>query len=387
MRIAWVLYGSLEQRTGGTIYDAHVVDGLKRAGDDVHVLSLDDDDAPQQLPHGLGKTLPPIAKIATIARAGFALAKRIEAIDPDVVVGDELCFRELGIAFRRLGHETGARRVRRVLLVHHLTAWEVELSALRRRVVRAAERFAIEASDAVIVTSCTTKERLVREGVRERIDVVLPGADRLGGSESGSESESESGSESESQSGSGSGVRFVFLGAVVGRKRVLELVRAFGGGAHTRGRLRIVGSTARDVGYVRRVRDEIARLGLGGCVVMAGEVDEGGVRRALADADVLVMPSTLEGYGIAATEAIYAGVPVIAARAQGLEEALAPCPDATLFADDEDALAKALDRFAHDDGLRASMIEAARTAASRMPTWASCAEAFRAALLTLGARE
>ena len=294
MRIAWVLYGSLEQRTGGTIYDARVVDGLRRAGDDVHVLSLDDGDASQAqaAAHGFARTLPPLARVATMAKEGLALARRIQDIDPEIVVGDELCFRELGIAFRRLGHwAQRARRPRRVLLVHHLTAWELELSPLRRRVVRAAERFAIDASDALIVTSRTTRGRLVSEGVRERIEVVLPGADRLSlsGKDSGSDSE----------------VRFVVLGAVVKRKRVLEVVRAFARGAARQGRLAIVGSTTRDAGYVAVVRDEIARLGLEERVVMDGEVDEAGVAQALARADVLVMPSTLEGYGIAATEAIH----------------------------------------------------------------------------------
>jgi glycosyltransferase involved in cell wall biosynthesis len=373
-RIAWVLYGSLEQRTGGTIYDARVVDGLRRAGDDVRVLSLEDGDAAHAR-HGFARTLPPIARVATMAKAGLALARRIEEIDPEIVVGDELCFRELGIAFRRLGQWTPrakrARRPRRVLLVHHLTAWEHELSPLRRRVVRAAERFAIDASDRVIVTSRTTRERLVSEGVREEIAVVLPGADRLRGSES----------ESESEGGGARDVQFVVLGAVVARKQVLAVVRAFARGGARDGRLAIVGSTTRDGAYVAAVREEIARLGLGERVVMDGEVDEAGVARALARADVLVMPSTLEGYGIAATEAIHAGVPVIAARAQGLEEALAPCPDATIFADDEAALTVALDRFAHDQALRTAMTEAARAASPRMPTWASCAEVFRAALL------
>ena len=345
MRIAWVLYGGLEQRTGGTIYDALVVEGLRRAGDDVHVASIESSEG----------------------SAGLALAARIREIDPDVVVGDELCFRELGIAFERLG---AGDRPRRVLLVHHLTAWETELSPERRRAVHAAERLAIDASDALIVTSCTTKERLVREGVSAKIDVVLPGADRLRVRLRESES----------------GTRFVFVGAVVARKRVVELVRAFGRGAHRNGRLAIVGSTAHDPAYVASVRAAIAGLGLGERVVMDGEVDEEGVTGALARADVFVMPSTLEGYGIAATEAIYAGVPVIAARAQGLEEALAPCAGATLFADDEDALASALGRFASDRALRARMTDAARAASSRMPTWSECAERFRAAL-GVGARD
>jgi len=343
MRIAWVLYGSLEQRTGGTIYDAEVVRGLERAGEDVQVVSLDE------------------------AASEDALAERLRAIAPEVIVGDELCFRQLAAAYQSLGRESKPPPLR-VLLVHHLTAWETELAPEVRRAALSAEKEAIDASDRIVATSRTTRERLLAEGApRVDIDVVLPGADRLTREPT---REREQGEE----------VRFAFVGSIVPRKRVLELVRAFAGGAHESGRLTLVGSTTRDDAYVGEVRDAIARLGLGGRVLMTGEVDETGVSRALADADVLVMPSSLEGYGIAATEAIYAGVPVIAARAQGLGEALAPCPDGAMFADDEAALAAALARFATDAPLRAVMIAAARAAAPRMPTWAACAEQFRRCL-------
>jgi glycosyltransferase involved in cell wall biosynthesis len=338
MRIAWVLYGSLEQRTGGTIYDAEVVRGLASAGDDVQVVSLDE-----------GAT-------------GEQLARRLRGSAADVVVGDELCFRQLGPAYRALGG--GARRV---LLVHHLTAWETELAPEVRRKALAEEREAIDASERIVATSQTTRARLLAEcAPRAGIDVVLPGADRLALAVATREGTGE--------------VRFAFVGSIVPRKRALELVRAFAGGAHENGRLTLVGSTARDVAYVAEVREAIARLGLGARVEMSGEVDEAGVSQALADAEVLVMPSSLEGYGIAATEAIRAGVPVIATRAQGLEEALAPCPDATMFADDEPALAAALARFADDASLRAGMTAAARAASPRMPTWSACAAQFRAAL-------
>lgn len=377
MRVAWVVYGDLDQRTGGTIYDAEVVGGLRRAGDEVVVVSLANEEPAG--PRGFAATLPPLAKAARTAKAGLELARRIEAVGPDVVVGDELCFAELAIAFRRVGRRGSGPR--RVLLVHHLTAWEAELAPLRRRVARAGERLAIEASDWLVATSWTTRERLVAEGVRERVVVVRPGADRLG-RERVPERRHEpvSGSSRGSSHGSGSDVRFAFVGAVVARKRVLEVVRAFAGGASRVGRLRIVGSTTRDETYVRDVRRTVAELGLGARVVMTGELGDDGVARALDEADVLVMPSSLEGYGIAATEAIHAGVPVIAARAQGLAEALAPCPDAHLFADDEASLASAMSRFATEASLRASMRDAARVASSRMPTWAGCVEGFRRAL-------
>jgi len=348
-----VLYGELTQRTGGTIYDAQVVEGLRRAGDDVRVVSLDASE-----PSGSR-----LARAARTATAGMTLAQGLGEIAPDVVVGDELCFPELSLAFRLVAGRKSAPK--RVLLVHHLTAWETELSPRRRAEARAGERRAVEACDWIITTSQTTRQRLVDEGVKERIEVVRPGADRL--------------VRGARTLGEGA-PRFVFVGSVVPRKRVVDLVRAFARCAS--GQLRIVGSTTRDEPYVREVHDVIAEHGLAERVTLTGEVDEQGVSRALADADAFVMPSSLEGYGIAATEAIWAGLPVIAARAQGLEEALAPCPAARLFADDEQALASALARFAGDEALRTSMIEAARAAAERMPTWAQCSERFRTLLKT-----
>ena len=339
MRVAWVLYGSLDQRTGGTIYDAEVVRGLERAGDDVHVVSLDE------------------------GASGDALTARLRAIAPEVTVGDELCFRPLAPAYRALDRDHGLR----VLLVHHLTAWETELAPEVRRAVLSEERQAIDASDRIVVTSRTTRKRLLTEcAPKIDVDVVLPGADRLARGRA------------HQQAGE---VRFAFVGSIVPRKRVLELGRAFARGAHEDGRLTLVGSATRDLAYATEVREAIARLGLGARVFMVGEVDEAGVTRALAEADVLVMPSTLEGYGIAATEAIHAGVPVIAARAQGLDEALSRCPDAAMFADDEAALGSVLARFATDASLRARMIAAARAASPRMPSWSTCADQFRAVLL------
>jgi len=351
VRIAWVLYGELTQRTGGTIYDAEVIAGLRRAGDEVTVLSL----APARA-GGAG-----VEGVEGVA----SLVARVRGLAPDVVVGDELCFRELAILFARL-HGAGTRRV---LLVHHLTRWESEVPRQRRRVHGVLESLAMRASDLIITTSETTRRRVRAEGARAPIVAVLPGADRLPAGARGA------------AGARGHVVRFAFLGAIVARKRVLELVRAFADGADGAGaELVLVGSTTRDPRYVREVLELIARRGLTARVTLLGEVDEIGAARALAASDVLVMPSSLEGYGIAATEAIHAGVPVIAARAQGLEEALARCPAACMFADDEPALARAIRRFATERGLRAAMREGAIEARPSLPTWSACASAFRATL-------
>lgn len=372
MRIAWIVYGSLEERTGGTIYDRMVVEGLRRAGDEVDVVSL-----------GAPPASPALA-IPVGAAKGVRAGRALRRARPDVVVGDELCFREIAAAFPFMRRT----RARRVLLVHHLTCWEAELSRARRWLSRRAEHIAIDASDRIVTTSRATRDRLVAEMSHARrggvpvIDVVVPGADRLPVLPSVREASGAGGA-----GGAGGAheppVELLFVGAIIPRKRVLELVRAFARRATPPARLTLLGSADQDRGYARAVARTIDRLGVGDRIVMAGEVDEHGVARALARADALVMPSSLEGWGIAATEAIRAGVPVIAARAAGLEEALAPAAAAARFVDDEEGLATAIGDLTRDASARAAMRRAAEEAASRMPTWSRCVEGFREAIASV----
>src|SRR5262249_3539688 len=127
-------------------------------------------------------------------------------------------------------------------------------------------------------------------------------------------------------------VRLLFVGAIIPRKRVLDLVHAFSLLPHSRdhAELRLVGSKSHDPAYAATVEREASRAG---GVALLGEIDESTLARELANADALVIPSSLEGYGIVATEAVHAGLPVIAARSDGLAEALALCAEAALLVD------------------------------------------------------
>jgi glycosyltransferase involved in cell wall biosynthesis len=357
VRVAWILYGSVEQRTGGTIYDHEVIRGLRQLGDTVDVLSIDRAAGARNV----GSTLPPVSEVARTGQAAVKLARRLDALRPDIVVGDELCFAELAITFRILARFRP--NPRRVLLVHHLSAWEPEFGSTRRALLFIAERLAFLASDQVIATSQATRARLLHDGVRAHVDVALPGADRL--------------PKPSAERRPRNGTHFLFVGAMSARKRVVELTSAFAKSSGPRDTLELIGNT-HDTTYVRSVAARVASEGIGDRVTMPGEVDESAVAFAMSQADALVMPSSLEGYGIAATEAITSGLPVIAARAQGLEEALRPCPDACLFADDPPALENAIARFSRDANLRERMRRAAL--ASTMPTWAACTTAFRRAL-------
>jgi glycosyltransferase involved in cell wall biosynthesis len=97
----------------------------------------------------------------------------------------------------------------------------------------------------------------------------------------------------------------------------------------------------------------------------------------LAGAAALVHPSLHEGFGLTPLEAMYAGVPVIAARSPGLTET---CADAALYFDPLDAeeLAQALARVVADRELSTGL--AARgTARAAEFSWSASARAHIAA--------
>jgi len=335
LRVAWVVYGSLEQVSGGYIYDRLVVEHLRALGDSVTILSLEPN----------GASLP-----------------ALDAGQYDVVVGDELCFRELAPLFR-----AAPRGVRRVLLIHHLTAWEHAAGATRDELL-SLEKAAIDAADACIATSRVTADRLEHERLAERVLVAEPGADRFTRPPSARR-------EPESQR-----VRLLFVGNIVRRKRVLELAQAFAALPGGDAELVLVGAEL-SPDYAAEVRAVLARAAVSGRVRWLGSLDAAGVAEQLAHADVLVLPSVLEGYGMVLSEALWLAVPVIAARVGAAEELVKRTSAGLLYEpDDVNGLGKALASFVGEPVLRAKLRRVASLSAEQLPRWRDTALAVRATL-------
>jgi len=330
-RIAWVIYGSPDQVTGGYIYDRLVVEQLRELGDTVTVVSL----------------TPGVA------------APALSADDFDVIVGDELCFRELLPLFQ------ASPGLRRVLLVHHLSAWEKPAGA-ERDALLALEKAVIDAADVCVATSYVTADRLRDEGLCRRAVVAEPGADRLPRSLTGG------------QEPSGSLLRLLFVGNLLRRKRVLELVRAFGNLPIEHVELVLVGAEL-EPDYAVEVRDAVATAGLKKRVRFLGSLSAAGVSEELAIADVLVLPSELEGYGMVLSEALWASVPFIAARAGAAEKLVGQTAAGLVFEPgDVFGLGAMLSSFVSDAGLRKRLRRAAWDAAETLPRWSGTALTLRA---------
>jgi glycosyltransferase involved in cell wall biosynthesis len=167
------------------------------------------------------------------------------------------------------------------------------------------------------------------------------------------------------------------------RKRPQLLIEAMAALRHhlpadRRARLKIAGDGPLRGSLARR----IARLGLSDRIELLGQVPRPRIAELLAEADLFLMPSRLESFGIAALEARIAGVPVLALRQSGAADFLTADRDSLLAANDRDFIS-ALICFAADASLRQRL-----TAGSSEPltgySWADvvarCEAAYRDAI-------
>lgn len=101
---------------------------------------------------------------------------------------------------------------------------------------------------------------------------------------------------------------------------------------------------------LEKYRQQAETLGLAGRVCFAGWRDD---RSALLDiADICVLPSRYEPFGTVIAEAWYAGVPLVATRADGARQYVTHEKDGLLLdIDDLPMLIENLDRLAKDPGL------------------------------------
>jgi glycosyltransferase involved in cell wall biosynthesis len=325
LRIVWLVYDSLEQATGGYVYDRLIVEGLRAGGDEVTV--VDPRESPGDLPEG------------------------------DVLVGDGLCVRELGPLFE----ETPGRS--RVLLVHHMPSWEIEQSD--RGTLAELEARAVRASDLLLATGTVTADRLSRERPGRPVRVVAPGSDRLAALP-------------RVPAEPGEPLRLLFIGSLTARKRCGWLLDAMQALPDDRAVLTLIGDDSREPEHaqalLRRIADSAA---LARRVRVSGLVDDPSVALALSRADALVLPSSLEGFGMVLTEALHAGVPVIASPQAAAAAALQQHPS-VLVAGDPSALREAIERLASDRRALARATDAAFT--WRGPRWSEAVTAFRECL-------
>jgi glycosyltransferase involved in cell wall biosynthesis len=169
--------------------------------------------------------------------------------------------------------------------------------------------------------------------------------------------------------GSGNPLQLLSVGSVVPRKAYDTLVRALASVPAHGWRLAIVGPTDRSAEALAALEAAIGKTGLGPQVVIAGPAVPERLDAYYAAADVFILPSLYEGYGMVLAEAMARGLPIVCTTGGA---AAATVPDAAAIKvrpGDVQALGLAIRRILEDTALRRRMSDAAWAAGQKLPRW------------------
>jgi glycosyltransferase involved in cell wall biosynthesis len=253
-----------------------------------------------------------------------------------------------------------------IALVHHPLALESGLSATQADEFRASERAALAAARRVVVTSATTARLLAADyGVpADHIIIACPGTDSAPAAH-----------------GSTDGiVRLLAVGAVVQRKGFDVLVAALATILELPWRLTIAGDRGRDPEAAAQLDADIARYKLSDRIAVLGAVSPERLAELYAGADLFTLASRFEGYGMAFSEALARGLPVIGTTAGAIPETVAPGVGVLVAPGDVAALAVVLRRAIENPAQRRRMAAAARAASQALPSWQDSVNVFARAL-------
>ena len=352
-----VVPGPIDQRTGGYIYDARIVDGLRRRGWRVTVHELEgrfpDGDATARA--SLSEVLARLPDGARVAIDGLAMGGLPAPV------------------------RAAAGRLRIVALAHLLLADETGLDEDQRARYVALERQTLAVCAGVVATSEYTAARVTALGVHAAaVRVVLPGTDPAPPAR---------GPESDDPP------QILCAATLTPRKGQDVLVRALAQLDDIAWSCVCAGSLTRAPAFARAVRRQAREAGLTARIAFPGECDAAAMEAHYAASSLFVLPSHFEGYGMVLTEALARGLPVVSTTGGAIPHTLPPDAGILVAPGDAAALAAALRPLLADGGdsgrsaaaRRARLGAAARRHAAGLPDWAGASEAFAAAVQALTA--
>lgn len=255
-------------------------------------------------------------------------------------------------------------------LVHHPLGLESGLAAERAAFLLVNEKAVLGVCDAVIVTSHETA-RILHDDfsvLPEIITVAEPGNDVV-----------------PRATGSGGQVpHIIAVGSVSPRKGYDVLIAASAELAHLPWQLTIAGAVDRGGETFAQLQRQARDCGLTSRITFTGPLSDDAIAALYQHADLFVMTSHYEGYGMALTEARAHGLPIVTTLSGA---AAIQAPDAGAIkvpVNDPGALKIAIARVIGDPELRQRMADAAWAVAQSLPRWDQTVAAIAAALKPMG---
>jgi len=342
VKLGFLIYGSLDTRSGGYLYDRKLVDYLRDQGDSVEIISLPWRNYVAHLSDNLHFRLP---------------------YDLELLIQDELNHPSL------LWANVQPHRYPIVSLVHHLRSSE-QRSGWQNWIYHLVERCYLNSVDGFIFNSQTTK-RVVSRFVESRKPEIIafPPTDRFGNPITEKEVTTRA-----QEAGS---LRLLFLGNIIHRKGLHILLDAI-----VRNNLdvslNIIGGTTAEAKYAEAMHQKVKFSNMEAVVRFHGPLEHEGLAAKLKSAHVLVVPSSYEGFGIVYLEGMAFGLPAIGTTAGAASEIITDGENGFLIEpSDSKALAERLSRLSSDRDLLACMAVNALERYRQQPTWYETAQKIR----------
>ncbi len=350
MRVGLLIYGSLDTLSGGYLYDRKLVEHLQDVGDDVEIISL------------------PWRNYAAHLTDNFsaALLRRLASSRFEVLLQDELNHPSLFRLNKRLRKHV---RYPLISIVHHLRSSEMRPD-WQNKLYRSPELEYLRSVNGFIFNSQTTRgvvEGLLSE-TRPHV-VAYPAGNRLDPQISNADIFSRA---RENQP-----FKIVFLGSVIQRKNLHMLMEALAL-LEESWQLTVIGNLDVEPAYVRRIRQQTARLELDEKVSFTGALNDESLKAVLRASHVLALPSSYEGFGIAYLEGMGYGLPAIGSTEGAAHEIITDGVDGFLVGpSDAETLASHLQGLIKDSRKLTKMSFAARERYLTHPTWKDSAKKIR----------
>jgi len=274
MRVNFAVPGDLSSRTGANSYNGHILGLMTENGIAMNMVSL-----PARLPLGVREDLAE-ASATLVAHAG----------DGPLLI-DSAGFSCLSV------EQIRPIRTPIFALVHHPLSLENGLSPEMAEHFRRTEKAALSFAKAIIVTSAYTGRVLVQ-------DFDVPGA-KITVAEPGTAHAPRA------LGGSGSPLQLLAAGSLIPRKGYDVLLDALGGLLDLDWHLTLAGSPHLDPFHAAHISRRIEAEGLSSRITQVGEIPPAELDKLYAGTDIFVMPSLFEGFGMALTEAMIRGLPIV----------------------------------------------------------------------------
>lgn len=328
--IYFAIPGDLNQLSGGYGYDRRVTSELTALGHKVHYVAL----SPT-----FPKPIPDALQAADLSFSGIP--------DGAALLIDGLALGALDNIIAKHKY-----RLKLIGLCHHPLAMETGLDSADVYSLGKSEARALSIVDHVITTSIHTATVLKSDyGVPSRkLTTAVPGTDPVNFAPC-----------------EGKPLRMLTVATITRRKAHNVLIEALAGLQQYQWEAHFVGPNQVDPDWTHELMALISHNDLAHRIHIHGPVAD--VSKEYEQADLFVLPSLYEGYGMVFAEALAHGLPIIGAKAGAVPDLVPDTAGILVQPNDCEALRSALETVLASSERRQSLQIGAQACAKKLPSW------------------